>query len=295
MKLELSNIQTLASGNKHFKNLRKVLNDKDYRQTTGLTAVEGISLLNDILKLAVNPTINFTNRSGSTAPTIREIYLDINEPAILTKFNGILDSTGFSEDSLENIYGLTSKQMASVSALKSSPGLMALVKVPGVGDLDNFDINQNILILDQINDPSNMGPIIRSAAAFGFDQILLTKNCCEPFSPRVIRSSAGMVLAVSILYSGGLIQALEDVKKKGYQVVGTYVDGGKPLETTEFRRTVSVVFGSEAHGIDDSFRGYFDDTVTVGMAGHVESLNLSVSAGIILRDICLKQGRLFEI
>lgn len=295
MKLELSNIQTLASGNKHFKNLRKVLNDKDYRQTTGLTAVEGISLLNDILKLAVNPTINFTNRSGSTAPTIREIYLDINEPAILTKFNGILDSTGFSEDSLENIYGLTSKQMASVSALKSSPGLMALVKVPGVGDLDNVDINQNILILDQINDPSNMGPIIRSAAAFGFDQILLTKNCCEPFSPRVIRSSAGMVLAVSILYSGGLIQALEDVKKKGYQVVGTYVDGGKPLETTEFRRKVAVVFGSEAHGIDDSFRGYFDDTVTVGMAGHVESLNLSVSAGIILRDICLKQGRLFEI
>ncbi len=285
-------IVDLSPTNPRIKTLRKIATDKAYRSESNLSVIQGDSLLHDLLlsnSLYVEHVEASDNKMGFP---VKEIYVDTLNPSAITKLTELIGKFGTLFDEV-GIYGINSKTMASVSPLRTSPGLIGIVKVQRMGTMDSLNYNENILVLDAINDPNNLGPIVRSAVAFNFNQIVLTQNSCEFYSPKVIRSSAGTVFYVRPFVQNRLETALDLIKKSGQKIYGTYVNRGTSLEKMTFAANISLVLGSEAHGLNETLWQMFDESITIDTAPNVESLNLSVSAGIILRDICIKQSQKF--
>jgi 23S rRNA (guanosine2251-2'-O)-methyltransferase len=139
-----------------------------------------------------------------------------------------------------------------------------------------------ILILDQVQDPQNLGAILRTAAATGVDAIVLPKAGGCPITAAVHRASAGLSLLVKVVEDENLARALEFLKDRGYWVVGCDSEGGEDATLFEFPRKRAIVMGNEAEGMRRLVRESCDYLVRIPMAPGVESLNVSVAAAVIL-------------
>lgn len=142
--------------------------------------------------------------------------------------------------------------------------------------------NKRVLILDGINDPQNFGAIIRSADAFGFKGIILGKNRSVPISPVVAHVSTGALEFVPICYVNSLNNAIRLLKENNYWIVSAEAYGNAKVEDISKDRNIALVIGSEGFGISKTIIKESDYVVSITMKGHVNSLNASVSAGILM-------------
>lgn len=142
--------------------------------------------------------------------------------------------------------------------------------------------NKRVLILDGISDPQNFGAIIRSADAFGFDAIILGNNRSVPITEVVAHVSTGAIEYVPIIYVNSLLKAITELKEHDYWIVGT--DASANTEITEISRdrNLGIIIGSEGFGMTKTLVKNSDYIVKIPMTGHVNSLNASVSAGIVM-------------
>lgn len=144
------------------------------------------------------------------------------------------------------------------------------------------------LILDRIQEPGNMGTIIRTAEAFGVRDIIVMKGSVNPFSPKVIRASAGGVFAVDIYF----VDESEVVRWKDhsrYNWVALTAQGGEDIRSFRWKKRSALVLGNEANGVSDTLLSRADKRVFIPMAGRAESLNVAVSAGIALYECTVGQ------
>jgi 23S rRNA (guanosine2251-2'-O)-methyltransferase len=139
-----------------------------------------------------------------------------------------------------------------------------------------------ILILDQVQDPQNLGAILRTAAATGVDAVVLPKAGGCPVTAAVHRASAGLSLMVKIIEDENLARALEFLKDSGYWVVGCDSEAGEDATMFEFPRKRAIVMGNEAEGMRRLVRESCDYLVRIPMATGVESLNVSVATAVVL-------------
>lgn len=139
-----------------------------------------------------------------------------------------------------------------------------------------------VLVLDQIQDPQNLGAILRTAAATGVDAVILPKKGGCPVTPAVHRASAGMSLLVKIVEDENIARAISELKDHGYWVVGCDVDDADDATTFAFPHKRAIVMGNEAEGMRRLVRESCDYLVKVPMAGGVESLNVSVATAVVL-------------
>jgi len=147
-----------------------------------------------------------------------------------------------------------------------------------------------IAVLDGIEDPHNLGAIIRSAEASGLDGIFIPKNRSAGLSPAAIKASAGAAAHAKLARIGSAAQFIQSIKKKGYWIVGLEADADKPIWETDLTMPIAFVLGGEGKGIHRLVRENCDFLVSLPIHGRVNSFNVSVAAGIAFYEALRQRG-----
>lgn len=142
-----------------------------------------------------------------------------------------------------------------------------------------------LVILDEIQDPHNFGAVIRSAVCAGADGIIISDKNSVKVNHTVIKSSSGATNYMMISKESNIYKTIEMLKESGYKIIGTVLNSSEELYNFRFPEKSAVVFGSEGEGLRKNIVNLCDSLVKIPMAGKIESLNVSVSAGVVLFEI----------
>lgn len=174
--------------------------------------------------------------------------------------------------------------MKKISTLDTPPVVMGLCKKRAF--FDNKLLGNKILILDQLQDPGNLGTIIRSACAFGIDSIVLSENTVDLYNPKVIRATQGMIFHMNIIqkYSSEIIKLL---KTLDIPVYGTKVEYGTDVRSLndKDKKRYALVVGNEGNGVRSEISDMCDKNLYINMNDKVESLNVAIAASILLYEL----------
>ena len=171
---------------------------------------------------------------------------------------------------------VSSKEIRKLSPSTNPSGILATCKIP---KFEPFNKNKNIIFLDNVSDPGNLGTILRTALWFGIDQIGYSSKSIDPYNPKVVRSAMGAHFSISWL--GEL--SLDDIK--GYKILGAD-HRGKSIHTINIdNQRWALIMGSEAQGISKSAHSCIDELIGISKVGEGESLNVGVSMGILLHEL----------
>ena len=144
-------------------------------------------------------------------------------------------------------------------------------------------ISSNLIILDGIQDPGNLGTIIRSCIAFNFTTIILGDNSVDLYNPKVVRATEGMIFHINVLRRN-LVEFIPTLKNLGYKIVGTDVLNGVDIKNLK-HDDIALVLGSEGQGMSKSVRELCDEFVYINMNESCESLNVGVAASILMYEV----------
>ena len=228
------------------KDLKK-LNQKKYRDKTNLFLIEGEHL-------------------------VKEAYQTGNLKELL-----VLDGSSYNFDVPTNF--VTSNVMSFISSLETPTDIIGICSKP-CGAING----NHILILDEIQDPGNLGTIIRSSVAFNVDTIVISEKCADVYSPKVVRASQGMLFHINIV-QGSLYEIIPNLKEKGYQILGTKVTDGNDIKTIAKNKKFAIIMGNEGSGVKSDILDLCDKYVYITMNDNCESLNVAVATSIILYEL----------
>ncbi len=167
-------------------------------------------------------------------------------------------------------------------------GIIAVIKMDATDDF-KYKSNGEYVYCDNIQDPGNLGTIIRTAEAAGLDAVLLSPGCVDMYSPKVVRASMGSYFNIDII-SDVDISVLSDMKQNGVKIIGGAL-GEHTLDyrIADYKSPIVVAVGNEANGISDNVLKLCD-CVKIPICGKAESLNASVAAGILIYEILRNRG-----
>ena len=150
--------------------------------------------------------------------------------------------------------------------------------------LDEKEIGSKIVILEDLQDPGNLGTIIRSSVAFNVDTIVVSNNTVDIYNDKVLRSSEGMLFHINII-KRDIDPFIDELHKEGYQVYGTKVDGGTNLKEVTKVLKIAIVMGNEGAGVKDTTLDKCDNYIYIPMNSNCESLNVGVATSIIMYEL----------
>ena len=178
---------------------------------------------------------------------------------------------------------ITPKQMEQISNFVTPPGIFATAMMPKYKIEPKDSDNQLILLLDGINDPGNLGTIIRTADWFGIKKIVISQDTCDPWQSKVIQSTMGSIFRIQI-FETDIVRFLKEVKTP---VFGALMQGKNVYHTHINNNRGVVIIGSESHGIRENVLPFVSCPINIPRAegSLTESLNASVAAGIILSEV----------
>jgi 23S rRNA (guanosine2251-2'-O)-methyltransferase len=174
------------------------------------------------------------------------------------------------------------KTTQGVAASKSEQKFYDLYEIISESKKSQYPL---LLILDSIQDTHNVGAILRSADCSGVDGIIITKNNSAPINETVVKTSAGASEHVKITLINNLAQTIDELKKKGFWIVGSYLEGAKDYTSVDYKIPLAVIVGNEEKGIRKLTADKCDHLVRIPMKGKIQSLNVSVATGVLLFEI----------
>lgn len=236
-----------STQNEKIKNLRK-LNNKKFRDENSLFLIEGEHLVLEAYKKGYLKEL-LLEENTSLSINVPTSYLTRN----VMKFISELDNPS-------NIMGVCTKL------------------------IEQEELGNKILVLDNVQDPGNLGTIIRSAVAFNIDTIILSDDTVDLYNSKVIRASQGMIFKINIVRKS-LLEVIPNLKKQGYKIYTTNVKNGKSLKNVEKVSKFAIIMGNEGLGVKESISSLADDFLYIDMAKDCESLNVAVAASIILYEL----------
>ncbi|MBO4326169.1 MAG: RNA methyltransferase [Clostridia bacterium] len=186
------------------------------------------------------------------------------------------------------ILPVTDKVFASLSGTVTPQGIGAVIKRPdSIAPEELPDNASRILVLENVQDPGNVGTCIRTADAFGFDAVICTDNCADVFNPKVIRSTVGSLFHIPVIqFRGGIYKLCAILKARGITVFGADPRGDILSSSGEFGvEKTAVIIGNEANGLTDSARAASDKLVKIPMSGRAESLNAAIAAAVLMYEL----------
>lgn len=142
-----------------------------------------------------------------------------------------------------------------------------------------------LVILDTIQDPGNMGTIIRTADASGASGVVLSKGCVDLYNPKVLRSTMGSIFRVPVFFSDDLTETINLIKSKGIEVFAAHLKGSISCFELEKSGDAAFIIGNEANGISDETAALADVLLKIPMPGRAESLNASIAAGLLMYEV----------
>ena len=170
--------------------------------------------------------------------------------------------------------------LKKLSSVESPSKVMAVVNKREVENT----YGEKVLILDRIQDPGNLGTIIRSAVAFNIKTIICSPDTVDFYNPKVVRASQGMMFHIPILVKDTK-EVINELRKNDYKIVGTKVTNGKDVRTASIYSHFALIIGNEGQGISKEIDEMCDEYLYIKMNENCESLNASVAASILLYEI----------
>lgn len=256
---------TLSSkDNKIVKHISKLLRSAKYRRESGEFVAEGARLCEDAMLSGAQISAVFVTENAL------ERYHDTAEKLI---------------SYAQTAYIVTPAVFAAVSDTKSPQGILCSVKPLDKTTLfDKIKSNGKFLALENIQDPSNLGTILRTAEALGVDGVVLTDDCCDIHSPKVVRGSMGAVFRLPYMSVGSMSGFLsENDSLKSFAAVVSNAD--ELITDLSFPKGSIVVVGNEGNGLREETIAACRRKITIPMKGRAESLNAAVAASIIMWEM----------
>lgn len=179
---------------------------------------------------------------------------------------------------------LPEKLFKEISDTESPQGIMAVLRNRQISLDDVLGEINNLLILESLQDPGNMGTIIRTADAAGITGIIASKGCVDIYNPKVLRSTMGSIFRVPVYVSGDLIQTIGIIKSRGIKVYAAHLQGEINYFEADLTKNTAVIIGNEANGLSDAAAGASHVLLKIPMSGRAESLNASVAASILMYE-----------
>lgn len=255
----------LSPSNRTLSHVRK-LRKKHVRDEEGLLVLEGANLLEEALRHQVTLTDVLIAEDASTerlAPLLAE-YVPTSRMKILPR------------DLFEQV----------AEAVNGS-GFLAIAEKPSMTKeqlRDGLTEGDNILVLDRVQDPGNIGTMVRTAVAAGYRAVLTMKGTADCYSSKVLRATAGMIFAIPVLSVDGPEELISLTKACGKQLTVTDPAGGIPYYSCDLTRNIALVIGNEGRGVDAAIMDIAEKRVTIPMCGEIESLNAAVAAALLMYE-----------
>ena len=175
---------------------------------------------------------------------------------------------------------MPSHVLAAVCDTKTPQGVAAIVRMA-----DSPALGRRIVALDGVQDPGNVGTILRTADAAGFDGVLLSQQCADVFSPKVLRATMGSIFRMAIRVTADLPGELTALRDGGCAVISSQLDGQPFYHRDPVGEHYALVIGSEGNGVTDEVKAIATHRVKLPMRGGAESLNAAVAAGIMMYEL----------
>lgn len=223
------------------------LKEKKYRDLNNLFLIEGDHLLNEAM--------------------IKGCVKEIISSDTLFNFEGI------------PFYEVNDAIMKKLSNQVSGTNVICICE-----KLKDKKIEGNVCLLDNIQDPGNLGTIIRSAAAFNIDTIIVSPDTVDLYNEKVIRSSEGMLFHVNVIKQD-LEEAITYLKSENYKIFGTNVENGTNIKAIDFGTKNAIIIGNEGKGVKKALQDKCDSLIYIPISGSCESLNAGIAASIIFYEM----------
>lgn len=179
-----------------------------------------------------------------------------------------------------------------ISDTVTPQGILAIVQMPEyscqqviAGNAGGIYDTAKLLVLEDIQDPGNMGTILRTAEGAGMSGIVLTKGCVDLFNPKVVRSTMGALFRVPFYICEDLIQEIKNLQQLGFSFYAAHLQGEKDYSQPSYEGKLGILIGNEANGLRDSVAELADMKVKIPMEGELESLNAAVSAALFVYEV----------
>lgn len=248
-----------SKDNEIVKDIKK-LKDKKYRDQANKFIIEGTRILEDAI--LENAQIDM---------------IVICEDCVKN-----IDKKLMYEIAKHNCVYVTEKVFNTISDVTNPQGVLAVIK----RDLNNAQIDyseQIIVVLDGIQDPGNLGTILRTIDSANLKQVIVSKQTADSYNPKVVRSTMGGIFRVNVIQADNLVEELKQMQKQGFEIVVTSLDTDDSVYDISYTKKV-IVIGNEANGVSEEVQEIADKKVKIPMLGKTESLNASVAAGIMIYE-----------
>ena len=248
-----------SKDNEIIKNIRK-LKEKKYRDLENSYIIEGIKLIKEAIE---------------EKAVIKQIVMceEFSDEEI--------DKDTMFEIARQNLVYVTKNVFNAITDVKTPQGIIAVVEKK-----HNEDANYKediIIALDDIQDPGNLGTILRTVDSANLKQVIVSKNTVDVYNPKVVRSTMGAIFRINIVEADNLKKELENARSYGYKVMVTSLNAKKNIYEAEYNKKV-IVIGNEANGVSKEIQDMADEKVIIPMLGKTESLNASVATSIMVYE-----------
>jgi TrmH family RNA methyltransferase len=248
-----------SKDNEYIKEIKK-LQEKKYRDLYKKFIVEGNRIIEDAIK---------ENANIETIVICEDCVKNLDKKLMyeIAKYNCLY---------------VSEKVFNSLTDVTNPQGILAVVSINrNKNEIEYLD--DIIVVLDGIQDPGNLGTILRTVDSADLKQIIVSENTADCYNPKVVRSTMGGIFRVNVIKSDNLVKDLFEIKKQGFDVVVSSLDTEKSVYDIKFSKKV-IVIGNEANGVSKDIMEIADIKAKIPMLGKTESLNASVAAGIFIYE-----------
>ncbi|GAB6927177.1 RNA methyltransferase [Paenibacillus sp. JCM 10914] len=239
------------------------LQEKKYRDKLNKYVVEGIHLVQEAL-------MSGADVECVAYDTERGIPLELSQ----------IPDTGQGTDWI----GVSKEVISKVSDTSSPQQVFAVIRKE-TRDWQELILRENglVMVLDGLQDPGNVGTIIRGADAIGAAGVVLGRGCADLYNPKTLRSTMGSLFHLPIL-EGDLLDILPEARERGARLVTTLLEGERNCFEYDFRGTSWIIIGSEGRGVSPEVAALVDDAIRIPMPGQAESLNAAMAASVLMYE-----------
>ncbi len=247
--------------NERVKEISALCSDASLRYEKGACVLFGAKLCGEALRLGAKLNeVWFTKSANESCYSLSELIENAEKTVLMS--DGVEEKLAY---------------------LKTPTGVLAVAKIPVSGE--NQSAKRRV-ILSAVQDPANVGAIIRTAAALGIEEVVLSGDCADAFSPKALRASMGAAFAVGIRTCNRVEDEIQTLQEKGVLCVATALSKNSvPISEIDKSKSIALIIGNEGSGLSDAIIGRCDVSAIIPITDRVESLNAASASAIAMWEL----------
>lgn len=267
----------------------RALSQRKFREQEGRFVIEGVRLLEEAVRATAKTAAKVSARTTAQF-TLETVFVSSELVQTQRIYNLFRELRKIGSE----VYTVPPRVLEVMADTVSPQGMVGVVRRAKTSEAANrlTELTQQlgpsnetqpplVLVLDRIQDPGNLGTLLRTAEAAGVAEVWLTRGTVDPFSAKVLRSTMGSIFRVPLATEIDYVQVLE-LSQAGLKLVATEVGVSKPYYQADLAVPLAILLGNEGSGLDESLKLASQEVVNIPLAGEVESLNVAVAGAILL-------------